>query len=107
MYRQLRAAFLHWPHWRALGGLELEAGETLLDRIGGFLAHRLQEESSGCQPFTPSDPRTLRRVPEPGDILLTEGNQLLSSAIKYLTQSTWSHAALYVGAALPRSPNGR
>ncbi len=34
---------------------------------------------------------------QPGDILLVEGNQRISTAIKYLTQSTWSHAALYVG----------
>ena len=40
---------------------------------------------------------------KPGDILLVEGNQRVSSAIKYLTQSTWSHAAYYVGreAGLP------
>ena len=30
---------------------------------------------------------------QPGDVLLVEGNQRISSAIKYLTQSTWSHAA--------------
>jgi Permuted papain-like amidase enzyme, YaeF/YiiX, C92 family len=89
-----------------LGTFELEAGETLLDRIGSFLANRLQEESSGYKPFTPSDPNTLRRVLEPGDIVLIEGNQHLSSAIKYLTQSTWSHAALYVGDALPPSSDG-
>lgn len=34
---------------------------------------------------------------QPGDVLLVEGNSRISSAIKYLTQSTWSHAALYVG----------
>lgn len=34
---------------------------------------------------------------QPGDVLLVEGNQRVSSAIKYLTQSTWSHAAYYVG----------
>jgi hypothetical protein len=34
---------------------------------------------------------------QPGDVLLVEGNQRVSSAIKYLTQSTWSHAAFYVG----------
>ena len=33
----------------------------------------------------------------PGDVLLVEGNSRISTAIKYLTQSTWSHAALYVG----------
>ena len=34
---------------------------------------------------------------QPGDVLLVEGNQRISTAIKYLTQSTWSHAAYYVG----------
>lgn len=33
----------------------------------------------------------------PGDVLLVEGTSRFSAAIKYLTQSTWSHAALYVG----------
>jgi len=35
---------------------------------------------------------------EPGDVMLVEGNTRMSAAIKYLTQSTWSHAALFVGA---------
>lgn len=80
--------------------------DTWLDRIGAFLARRLNAESSGYKPFTPSDPETLRRVLEPGDVLLIEGNQYVSNAIKYLTQSTWSHAALYVGDALPESSDG-
>jgi hypothetical protein len=33
----------------------------------------------------------------PGDVLLVEGKQRFSTAIKYLTQSNWSHAALYIG----------
>ena len=33
----------------------------------------------------------------PGDVLLIEGTSRFSSAIKYLTQSTWSHACLYAG----------
>lgn len=74
-----------------------EAADTLLDRLGRWLAGRLQEESSGYEPYTPSDPQTLRRTLEPGDILLIEGNQRISATIKYLTQSTWSHAALCVG----------
>ena len=74
-----------------------EARDTLLDRIGLWLATRLETESSGYKPYTPSDPETLYRTLEPGDVLLIEGNQKVSAAIKYLTQSTWSHAALYVG----------
>ncbi len=34
-----------------------------------------------------------------GDVLLVDGNSKISTAIKYLTQSTWSHACLFVGAA--------
>lgn len=34
---------------------------------------------------------------KPGDVILVEGNTRISTAIKYLTQSTWSHAALYLG----------
>ena len=77
-----------------------EAKDTLLDRFGRWIAGRLQEESSGYEPYTPSDAETLRRTLEPGDILLIEGNQRISAVIKYLTQSTWSHSALYVGDAL-------
>ena len=83
------------------------AKDTLLDRIGDFLARRLESESSGYEPYTPSDPDTLRRTLQPGDILLVEGNQRLSATIKYLTQSTWSHAALYVGDALPIPADGK
>jgi hypothetical protein len=43
---------------------------------------------------------------EPGDVLLIEGNRRVSIAIKYLTQSTWSHSALYVGDALGAPPSG-
>ena len=42
-------------------------------------------------------PEHLRGIIEPGDVLLVEGNNRVSGIIKYLTQSTWSHAALFVG----------
>lgn len=38
---------------------------------------------------------------EPGDIILVDGNSRISTAIKYLSQSTWSHACLYVGGPEP------
>jgi len=81
--------------------------DTFLDRVGRYIAKRLETESSGYEPYTPSDPDTLRRTLEPGDILLIEGNQRISAAIKYLTQSTWSHSALYVGDALPDPGDGK
>lgn len=84
----------------------MTAADTLLDRVGRWLAARLQQKSSGYEPYTPSDPETLHRVLQPGDILLVEGNQKVSAAIKYLTQSTWSHSCLYVGEALPMPEDG-
>ena len=43
-------------------------------------------------------PNICAALSQPGDVLLVEGNNRVSGIIKYLTQSTWSHAALYVGA---------
>jgi hypothetical protein len=70
---------------------------VILDTIGKWLADYLQQEVAGYEPFTPSDPELLRSIIEPGDVLLVEGNNRISGIIKYLTQSTWSHGALYVG----------
>ncbi len=83
------------------------ARDTFLDRLGKYLARWLESESSGYQPYTPSDPETLHRSLLPGDILLVEGNQKISAAIKYLSQSTWSHSALYIGDALPAPEDGQ
>ncbi len=80
--------------------------DSMLDRIGRGLSRVLQKESSGYQPFTPSDPVTLRRVLQPGDILLIEGNEKIAGVIKYLTQSTWSHAAMFVGDVLGPPQDG-
>ena len=77
--------------------------DTILDRIGRLIAERLEAPASGYEPFTPSDPETLRRTLKPGDVLLVEGNQKVATVIKYLTQSTWSHAALFVGDAVGQS----
>ena len=42
-------------------------------------------------------PERLAEVLRPGDVLLVEGHTRVSGPIKYMTQSNWSHAALYVG----------
>src|SRR3984893_4490879 len=70
----------------------------VLDSIGRGIARYLEKPVRGYEPFTPSDPAALRLSLEPGAALRVEGNSRISSAIKSLTQSTWSHAALYVGA---------
>jgi len=72
------------------------------DRIGRMLARYLEQPATGYEPFTPSNPDTLVRSLKPGDVLLVEGNNHIAGVIKYLTQSTWSHSALYVGPVLGR-----
>ncbi len=79
----------------------------VLDNIGKLIARYLQKEMKGYEPFTPTDREHLIGVIQPGDVLLVEGNNRISGIIKYLTQSTWSHAALYVGPIDGASePNG-
>ena len=74
--------------------------DSLADRFGRYLARKLDEPAPGFRPFTHANVAALRRTLQPGDVLLIEGNTRVSVAIKYLTQSTWSHSALYVGNAL-------
>jgi len=71
--------------------------DWMLTRVGQRLAQYLDRPAAGYEPFTPSDPEALRAALKPGDVLLVEGDNHISGVIKYLTQSTWSHAALYVG----------
>jgi len=68
----------------------------MFDNVGRLIA-RLQKPANHCEPFTPNDSTALRDTLRPGDVLLVEGKGHISGSIKYLTQSTWSHSALYVG----------
>jgi Permuted papain-like amidase enzyme, YaeF/YiiX, C92 family len=49
------------------------------------------------QHFTVNDSQALKKKIEKADIILVDGDQRVSQAIKYLTQSTWSHSVIYVG----------
>jgi hypothetical protein len=69
----------------------------MLSGVGQKIVRYLERAEAGYEPFTPSDPEALRAALKPGDVLLVEGNNHIAGVIKYLTQSTWSHAALYVG----------
>lgn len=62
-------------------------------RIIGFLTEPLPYyERIGW-----NDLGALRRQLQKADVLLVEGDTRVSVIIKYLTQSSWSHSALYVG----------
>ena len=70
---------------------------TLLDRLTGWFTDYLSRPIKGFEPPTAYSADQLRAVLQPGDVLLVEGNLRISSIIKYITQSTWSHVALYAG----------
>jgi hypothetical protein len=70
---------------------------TLLHAIGLSIARYLAAEVES-HPLTAPEPiERLRELLRPGDVLLIEGRSRISQPIKYLTQSTWSHAALFIG----------
>jgi hypothetical protein len=50
----------------------------------------------------PNNLDRLRSTVRPGDVVLVDGDQRVSEVIKYLTQSSWSHSAIYVGDELLR-----
>ncbi len=68
----------------------------VLDGIGHRLARYLTRPRHDRVHSTTASPGSLARVLRPGDVLLVEGSSRVSAAIKYTTQSTWSHAALCV-----------
>ena len=66
-------------------------------KVGGWLSRYLSRENKRDAIGIPTDIEAMRRCLKPGDVVLVEGCTKFSTAIKYLSQSTWSHAMLYVG----------
>ena len=66
-------------------------------KLTNVLVRYLTAKVGKYEPFAVSTPETLESVLEIADVILIEGNQRFSTAVKYLTQSTWSHAAIYIG----------
>ena len=72
--------------------------------LGRMAAAYLSKPIAESRPVHATPLNLLRRVIRPGDVLLIEGRLRLSAPIKYLTQSSWSHAALAVGDAAALAP---
>lgn len=66
-------------------------------RIGARLGAYLAEPRTLPAGASVTDLAPMMACLQPGDVVLVEGTSRVSVAIKYLTQSTWSHAALYAG----------
>ncbi len=75
--------------------------------VGRQIARFLNQPLKGYEPATPPDFAALQRCLKPGDVILIEGGKRISTMVKYFTQSTWSHSALYVGDVIGvREPSG-
>lgn len=70
---------------------------SLKRAIGERLAGFLTKDLPGYQRLDTVGIADVASNLEKGDIVLVDGNTRISTAIKYLTQSTWSHACLYAG----------
>ena len=69
----------------------------LLRRITNFAISLLTKPVARYTVAIPNDVAQLRRAIRKCDVILVEGNERISECIKFLTQSSWSHSALYVG----------
>lgn len=65
--------------------------------IGRTIARFLEKQTRGYMLMAVASPDRIRATLRPADVVLVEGDRRISSAIKYLTQSTWSHAAMFIG----------
>jgi hypothetical protein len=79
----------------------------MFEFVGRALARYLTKPRARGVAVSTSRPGALAAAIRTGDVLLVEGNSRISVAIKYLTQSSWSHAALCIGDALGPLPPGR
>ena len=68
--------------------------------LADWLLRRLTRRRRHYRRFADTDMEKLKAAIAPGDVLLVEGDQRVSQAVKYLTTSSWSHSALFIGDAL-------
>ncbi len=76
--------------------------EPVRRRVVGWMMRVLTKPRKTYEQRIPNDADALRSQLRPGDVILVEGDQRISQVIRYLTQSSWSHAALYIGDELRR-----
>lgn len=65
--------------------------------LGRAIARYIEKQTKGYVLLSAVSSAKVRACLLPGDVVLVEGDRRISTAIKYLTQSTWSHAAMFVG----------
>ena len=70
---------------------------AVMSRLGQGLDKFLTKPTAYYKTFSVLNTEQLHANLRLGDLILVEGNSRISSAIKYLTQSTWSHVCIFIG----------
>jgi hypothetical protein len=71
--------------------------KAFFHEIGLVAARYLMGETERNPMIPTTDVSKLAQILRRGDVLLIDGCARVSAPIRYLTQSTWSHSALYTG----------
>ena len=65
-----------------------------------FILKKLEKQTGSYERREYNNLEKLYKIIQPGDVVLVEGRSEMSRIIKLLTNSHWSHVAMYVGKAL-------
>ena len=74
--------------------------KSLTGSIRNFILNKLEKPRRTYEHRVYNNMDKLYSAIKPGDVLLVEGQSEMSRIIKLLTNSHWSHAAIYIGDAL-------
>ena len=69
----------------------------MLATLGRALLRRMESTARPYEKRIVNNMKNLKKVIQKGDVLLVEGRSEISRIIQVLTQSFWSHIAMYVG----------
>ncbi len=75
---------------------------ALRRRVVATMTRLLTKPLQTYEQRIPNSLPSLKQQVRVGDVILVEGDQRISQVIRYLTQSSWSHSALYIGDELRR-----
>jgi len=75
---------------------------TMRRRVLTAMTRLLTQPLQTYEQRVPNSLPSLKQQVRVGDVILVEGDQRISQVIRYLTQSSWSHSALYIGDELRR-----
>jgi hypothetical protein len=76
----------------------MDIGGPLLRAALKAIAAYLNQPCTWYAPVVATNIELVKRALLPGDVILVEGNTRFACLVRVLTQSTWSHVAMFVGA---------